>query len=133
MESIDLNLKEMPSETKNHCAECKDCYHYYKVSLKLKEESRRIEFVELWNEFERRKEFKPFRPFAWKLGGALGIAAILVVISIASFNRKDNFFTSDFLTNNAVSNHIKENATVNTDYDYEETDLNYHYNISLEI
>ncbi len=151
-------INNMPKVMEDHIKICRDCYYYRMVSLKLNKNSLQSEKIEIWQEFEdlwplaeEKEKYSAVRRSRLKLAGAV-LSFILVAgvfIGIYNFNlnvkNTDNFNMNN---SNFVNNGFKNNTPANiynksgnygnsvisdAGYYYETSDLDYYYDISMQM
>ncbi len=113
-----------------HLASCPDCLSYGRVSQALLKAGEDSESVSLWNRYgaEYARE-KPRSVFSYQMAGLVALGAVAVVLTVGLFlgrNPKPLVAQTNMVASNTVV------ATPVSSYDYESSDLDYYYEISMK-
>ncbi len=135
MEQIDNNgISVHDARIREHLEKCADCRSYYEVSSRLKS-LEQVEEVELWNEFLERQEGR-VRGLSW-LRPMIAAASLIVAAGlIFTFGGIGTVFTgkqTDSLASNIVKSEAVSAPVSGADYNYDTSDLDYYYEISMGI
>ncbi len=136
MEKIDNNpFWEKDSDIKEHLKKCPECKHYAAVTSHLNRIEENGEKVELWNEFLDKLETRGQRTF-W-LRPVMAAVSLIFIVSLFftfySFNTPQTVNQTNTVVSNSVKSGSGSSAAANAEYNYDTSDLDYYYEISMEI